>query len=259
MRTWFCRITLPALAVLLLAGCSDAGQLHDAGPARAVAVHPSPEPLWAAAVTTQTPTPAVTSGQPAPSPVPGITVPGDDIRSVSARTVLEKDAAELRPDERVALNGCEGCLVQPERYRDLVGDGRDELITAVLTGSERAVLHVYELRDHRILPVLAVPVLPGFTADTVGQNLVVHEPNGRDSQTDTTYQWQGGLLAVVDRRIKGTDPAAANPSCAPTMAVPTALSPDGPMPSAVPSRPAAVSGAGAGPGATTSVTVRPTP
>jgi hypothetical protein len=163
---------------------------------------------------------------------------GDDIRGVSARTVLEKDLTDLRPDERAALNGCPGCVVQPERYRDLGGDGREELITAVLTGSERAVLHVYTLRDHQVLPVLALPVLPGFTADTVGQNLVVHEPNGPNSRTDTTYQWKAGVLVVIDRQIKGADPAAANPSCVPTGLAPSASpSPaDGPIPSVAPTR-----------------------
>ncbi|GAA2151725.1 hypothetical protein GCM10009760_47440 [Kitasatospora kazusensis] len=235
MRTWFSRTALgrgavlAVLAVASVAGCSDAGQLHDAGPVRPVAVHPSPEPLWAAAVTTPTPTPEATAGRPAPSPVPGITVPGDDLRGVGARTVLAKDPA-LRSDERAALDGCPGCLVQPERYRDLGGDGREELITAVLTGSERAYLHVYALKEHGILPVLDIPVLPGFTADTVGQNLVVHEPNGPNTRTDTTYQWTAGVLAVVDRRIKGTDPAPGAPDCPPG----TSVTPSAASPSAVP-------------------------
>ncbi|MCU7820510.1 protein phosphatase, partial [Kitasatospora sp. DSM 101779] len=44
-------VAAAAAAALALAGCDSPGTLHDAGPARQVAEHPSPQPLWPAAAT----------------------------------------------------------------------------------------------------------------------------------------------------------------------------------------------------------------
>jgi hypothetical protein len=207
------RWTALALAVPILGGCAAAGGLQDAGPARAVGVRPSPEQLWPAARPAALPSPGPTGYAPPPEPLAGITVPGGDIRTVDARAVLAKDPG-LRPEEQDALPGCAGCLVQPAQYRDLTGDGRPELITAVLTGTD-AYLHVYRLLDGRLYPVLAQRVQQNFTADTVGQDLVVHEPDGPQSSTgtDTTYRWQGTRLLRADRRITGTGPAEGATLC----------------------------------------------
>ncbi|MER5863460.1 hypothetical protein [Kitasatospora sp. NPDC002040] len=214
MRTWLRRTTLPALALLVatLAGCSDAGQLRDDGQTRAITAHPTAQPLWAAVVSPPAPAAASPSDPPPPTALPGVTAPAGELRNLDARTVLERDPG-LPAEERQALTGCQGCLVQPAQYRDLTGDDRPELITAVVTATERAYLHVYALRDGQVFPVLAEKVLSGFTADTEGTELVVHEPNGPESQTDTRYRWRSVRLVLSDRQVKGIGPAAAATAC----------------------------------------------
>ncbi|MER5642576.1 hypothetical protein ABT095_37280 [Kitasatospora sp. NPDC002227] len=219
-----------ALALPLLAGCAGAGALHDAGPARPLAARPSPEQLWPAVRPAAAPSPAVSGQVPPPTALPGLTVPGGDIRTVDARTALGKDPA-LQSDELTVLaTGCQGCLVQPALYRDVTGDGRPELLTAVVTTGD-SYLHVYQLRDGRLYPVLAQRVQPGFTADTVGQDLLLHEPDG---PTDTTYRWSGTRLLRTDRRIAG---AGTGPQDGATLCPAPTARPKAPEPlvSAVPS------------------------
>ncbi|MFJ1706091.1 hypothetical protein [Kitasatospora sp. NPDC088346] len=240
MRIWLTRTPLlrcallGVLAVLTVAGCDGVGGLHDAGQTRAITSHPSPLPLWPAAETSAPPSPQAVADQSPPEPLPGLAV--DGLQQLDARTVLTRDP-ELTPAERTALDGgCPGCLVQPAQYRDLSGDGRPELLTAVVTGSGtgtgRAVLHVYTQRDRQVLPVLALTALPGFTADTTGQDLVVHEPTGPLAETSSTYRWNSVRMAFADRRTRATGPAADAPGCPPgePTATPVPSVTDGPAP-----------------------------
>ncbi|MFE0463622.1 hypothetical protein ACFW1A_30655 [Kitasatospora sp. NPDC058965] len=226
MREWLGRAVLALLAVPVLAGvaaCSADGGLRDDGAARRLTPPPSAMPVWPVAAVAPS-SPAAPSAEPsAPSPLPGVTVAGDDIRAAGdAATVLAQDPAVTgRPDEKRALTGCQHCQVLAAQYRDLTGDGHDELLTAVLTDDQQAVLHVYRLQGGHLLPVLALTVQPGFTADTVGTDLVVHEPTGAAIETDSTYGWNGVRLAFRGREIKATGPAADAPGCLPGAATPS--------------------------------------
>ncbi|MFJ5882473.1 hypothetical protein [Kitasatospora cineracea] len=216
-RTALLGCVLLGLPVLLAAaGCRSPGGLEDAGAARPVRSHPSPQPLWSSA---PSPAPVVRPGQrdgrEAPVPLPGLTA--DTLTGTDARTVLAADPA-LGPEERAAVeHGCTGCEVRPAQYRDLDGDGGPELLTAVLfdaaPGSPRAVLHVYALRERRVLPVLAVAVLPGFGAETVGTDLIVREPTGPSVETSRTYRWSEDRLVLVDQRIKVLGPGVDVSGC----------------------------------------------
>ncbi|MFC8717553.1 hypothetical protein [Kitasatospora sp. NPDC057198] len=217
-RTTLSTCVLLGLPVLLaVAGCRAPGALEDAGAARQVRAHPSAQPLWPAAA------PDAAAGRSAaakqsdapPAPLPGLVL--DTLDGADARTVLAADPA-LTPDERAALeHGCAGCEVRPARYRDLDGDGSPELLTAVLPGtgpdSPRAVLRVYALHERRVQPVLAVTALPGFTAETVGTDLIVHEPTGPAAETSRTYRWTLGRPVIVDQRVKVTSPDADGTGC----------------------------------------------
>ncbi|WP_199881787.1 hypothetical protein [Streptomyces sp. CB03911] len=248
VRTWLGRLApgagvlLAALAVAASAGCSSAGQLHDAGRTRPVTVRPSPQQLWPAADVSPLPS-ASPTGQPSPAPVPGVVADGDDIRAVDARVLLDKDPA-VQPEERTAPTGCAGCAVRTPQYRDLTGDGREELLTAVVTGGQRAFLHVYTLRERQVLPVLALQVQTGFSADTVGPDLLVHEPTSEVTETNSTYRWNGVRLAFHDRQIRATGPAADVPGCLPTAASPDIREPGRSAQPAVPPAPGGGSGGG---------------
>ncbi len=222
MRTWLSKAIGRGVALLVLAGagatgCTAAGQLHDAGQAAPIS---RPSPLWPAALTTSSPAPAA-SGQAPPAPLAGITAAGDRIQDLDVHTVLAADKA-LTGDELAALAGCAGCEVRPAQYRDLTGDGRAELITAVLTANRTAYLHVYTLQGGKVLPVLGIQVLPSFTADTVEArpgnstevDLVVREQTGQETEMSSTYAWNGVRLAVKDRQIHADGPLADIPACA---------------------------------------------
>ncbi|MFC8447539.1 hypothetical protein [Kitasatospora sp. NPDC057223] len=251
MRTWLSRtaagrgVLLAVLAVAVTTGCTSAGGLHDAGRTRAVTSPPSPPSprlLWQAADVPQAPSGTPTP-QSAPVPVPGVVADGDDIRAVDVPALLGADPA-LQSDERAALAGCTGCQVRPAQYRDLTGDGRDELLTAVLTPERRAFLHVYTLHERQLLPVLALQALPGFSADTVGADLLVHEPTSEATETNSTYHWNGLRMAFESRQIRATGPAADVPGCVPT---PVASEPAHPSAAPRTARPGAGSGAGDAP------------
>ncbi|QKW19435.1 hypothetical protein HUT16_10445 [Kitasatospora sp. NA04385] len=269
-RTAVARCVLLGLPVLLaVTGCRAAGALEDAGAARPVRSYPSPQPLWSAtapAVPALRPEGAGPNSEP-PVPLPGLVL--DALTGTDARTVLAADPG-LAPDERAALaGGCAGCGVRPAQYRDLDGDGGPELLTAVLAGADpaspRAVLHVYALREHRVLPVLAVVARPDFTAETVGTDLVVHEPTAPNAETSRTYRWSTDRLVLVDQRIKVTGPNAGFAECLLTRSCDSAsvVVVDPPEPTPVPSpAPAATAGGTArtaAPGGTAPAAVRPAP
>ncbi|GLW57739.1 MBL fold metallo-hydrolase [Kitasatospora phosalacinea] len=259
---------LPVL--LAVAGCRSPGGLEDAGAARPVRAHPSAQPLWPSTVAAAPPVStyginALARANPL-VPLPGLAF--DTLAGADARTVLAADPA-LTPDERAVLDGgCTGCEVRPAQYRDLDGDGGPELLTAVLsaTGPDgpRAVLHVYALRGRQVLPVLAAPAPPTFTAETVGTDLLVRDPGAPFTETVRTYRWSGDRLALADQRIKvlgapGDTPGClATAVCEPTTSLVVVAPTTGPVPTptAAPA-PTPAAGPEADPAGTTAV--RPTP
>ncbi|MDR3032385.1 MAG: hypothetical protein LBV78_04640 [Kitasatospora sp.] len=264
LRTALLRCVLLGLPVLLAAtGCRSPGALEDAGAARPVRSHPSPQPLWPAAASPAPTARPGPSGREAPVPLPGLTA--DTLAGTDARTVLAADPA-LGPEERAALeHGCAGCEVRPAQYRDLDGDGSPELLTAVLFDAApeapRAVLHVYALRERRVLPVLAVAVLPSFGAETVGTDLIVREPTAPSVESSLTYRWSGDRLVLVDQRVKVLGPGVDVSGCPPVEACGSVvLIAPTPVPSATPTAPPAaeptVAPAPAAPGG---AAVRPVP
>ncbi|MDH6110940.1 hypothetical protein P3T36_004513 [Kitasatospora sp. MAP12-15] len=230
MRNRLSGVMLLLLLAIAATGCADGGQLHDAGLTPAVTERPTPQLLWAADATSAPPSPAAPSSPSAPVPLTGITATSDRIEDLPLSTVLQKDPG-LSADERSALAGCDGCTIRPAQYRDLTGDGRSELLAALVTPS-RAYLHVYALNNRQVLPVLDLTLQLGFTADTVGTDLVVHEPT-QATEIISTYQWDGARLLFKDQQVLGA------PLCTPAKApvpTPTSSSGDRPTPAVVPEK-----------------------
>ncbi|MER8105527.1 hypothetical protein [Kitasatospora sp. NPDC094016] len=199
-------VTLAALAL----GRATPGGLQDHGSTQPVAPPLVAQPLWPGLAASPPPRPPATGAgaatQAAPQPVPDVTVPGHDIRTVDVRTVLAKDST-VGPEERRALDSCPACDVRSPEFRDLTGDGRDELVVAVATPGP-VVLHVYLLADDRLLPILQVEVLKGFSAATVGSDLWLYEPTGAFVRTSSHYQWDGVRLGLLERKVEDTGPIA---------------------------------------------------
>lgn len=220
------------LAVLAVAatGCADDGRLHDAGLTPAVSEQPTPQLLWPAAATSAPPSPSATAAPAPPAALTGITVTSDRVGDLPVAAVLQRDPA-VSADERSALAGCAGCALRPAEFHDLIGDGGSELITALVT-PDHAYLHVYALKDRQVLPLLGLTLQPGFTADTIGTDLVVHEP-AQATEVVSTYRWDGARLVL--KNIQATGPGVGTPLCTPSTApTPFALPPTGGKPGSGP-------------------------
>ncbi|MEV7603332.1 hypothetical protein AB0O91_38775 [Kitasatospora sp. NPDC089797] len=216
---------LAALAILtglgaLAFGRPAPGGLRDDGPHAVVTPPASAKPLWPD-LATAPPLVSPTGGsatQAPPQPVPDLVVPGHDLTAVDVRTLLGKDPG-LSPEERRALGSCTDCEVRAPEFRDLTGDGRPELITAV-TAPGTAVLHVYTLVGEHVLPILQVQVQPQFSAATVDSDLWLYEPTTYNTRTTSQYHWDGSRLALVGKQVDGvgllppTDPTTDQPSVA---------------------------------------------
>ncbi|MEV6972628.1 hypothetical protein [Kitasatospora sp. NPDC093806] len=224
---------LAVLAAALLSGCASSGGLSDHGPAAPVTPSPKPQPLWPDLAAAPAPTPpASASGrapEASPQPVPEVTAPGQDITAVDVRALLAKDP-DTSPDERRALDSCPGtpaapaapgtptaCALRAPEFRDLTGDGRPELITALGTAGSAGpvVLHVYTLSGDRLIPVLRVPLLNAFSAETVGTDLWLHESTGVWARTSSHYGWDGVRLGLLERKAQDVGPLPG-PSQTPT-------------------------------------------
>ncbi|MET8630336.1 hypothetical protein ABZW30_42665 [Kitasatospora sp. NPDC004669] len=235
---------LIALAALAL-DRSDPGGLRDNGPLKPVTPTAVAEPLWPALAASPPPTTPTASSatQAPPQPLPDLTVPGHDLTTVDVRSVLTKDPA-LSAEEHRALDSCAGCEVRAPEFRELTGDGRRSLITAVATPG-LVVVHVYTLADDRVLPILRAEVRSGFSAATVGSDLWLYEPTTVFTRTSSHYQWDGVRLALKERRVDGTgllpdDAGTGPPTATPTTPTPITPAPANPVPKLPPGEGAAV-------------------
>ncbi|MFF2352429.1 hypothetical protein ACFVVL_21910 [Kitasatospora sp. NPDC058115] len=196
---------LAAAPLALAVGCGAPGELRDHGAAEAVARPPARIPLWPGQDTAPSPEPAgPRTPEPAPQPVPDLTVPGQDVSTVDVRTLLAKDPG-VSQDERRALDPCTGCGIRPAEYRDLTGDGRPELLVVVgLVDTD--VLHVYTASADRMLPVLRVQLLKRFGAETLGTDLLLYESTTSWSRTIRRYSWDGARLVLAEQKVEGVGP-----------------------------------------------------
>ncbi|WP_380280219.1 hypothetical protein [Kitasatospora purpeofusca] len=200
-------LTLLAGALLALTvGCAAPGELRDHGAAAAVTPPPARLPLWPDRTAAPSPeSMSIHLVDPAPQPVPEVSVAGQDVTAVDIRTLLAKDP-EVTPEERRALDPCTGCEVRTAEYRDLTGDGRPELLVVVGL-ADGDVLHVYTASGDQLLSVLRAQLLKRFGAETVGTDLWLYEPTTIQSRTSRRYRWDGVRLILAEQKVEGIGPA----------------------------------------------------
>ncbi|MFF8287850.1 hypothetical protein ACF068_01295 [Streptomyces sp. NPDC016309] len=141
-----------AVAALLLTGCGDAGELRSAGPTPTavgpVRLWPDLPPVTA---------PPYDYGESDTAKVPGVRVPGGDVHRVDPVAVVQAEVA-AHPDEYsgpdgmyketvVRIRECgrkpRECPVMTPYYRDLTGDGKDELVVGIRMPDQQTGLRVY--------------------------------------------------------------------------------------------------------------------
>lgn len=225
--------TAAAVALLLAtaAGCGDAGGLQGAG-ATPTAI--SPDRLWPQL--TPASSPAFEVGEVETEVVKGVTVPGDDIRTVDPVAVVRAeikagpgDYSEGAYDEtarRMADCGTGGtagtagsagskCPVLKPYYRDLTGDGHDDLTLGFrqLPGNITAV-RVYTVEKHRLVRVMHwEDAVSGV--ELAGRSVIIRSPSevaGYEYRLQWTWdQEQKSMLLTHDEmlrtRVRGSSPS----------------------------------------------------
>ncbi|MFF7840162.1 hypothetical protein ACFZC6_15260 [Streptomyces ossamyceticus] len=226
-----------AVAVVApLTGCGDSGGLVSAG---ATPTANGPTRLWPGQPPASSP--AYDFGEADTEVVKGVTAPGGDIRKVDPVTVVRAEIA-AHPDVYTASTGpyrgtvrrmadCgpggdrEECPVLEAYYRDLTGDGHDDMVLGfrLLPGNQTAV-RMYTLRKGRLVQVLASDDAV-IAVELAGRTVIIRSPAAIEGyEYRTQWNWddeQRAMLLTRDEilRVGGS----TGPS-------------DGPAPSRSPSR-----------------------
>ncbi|MFF9280801.1 hypothetical protein [Streptomyces griseosporeus] len=228
-----------ALAVLAVAGllatataCGDTGELRGAG---ATPTANGPVRLWPSLPPASTP--AFDIDEVKHEAVKGVAVPGDDVHRVDPVAVVRAEIAAHPKDyrgakaqyretaARMADCGAGGersrCPVLTPYYRDLTGDGHDELTLGFrqLPGPLTAV-RVYTVEKHR--PVLVMSWDDAVSAvELAGRSLIIRSPSdvaGYDYRLQWTWDPdQKTMLLTHDEMLRTGGPSRV-PSRAPSRA-----------------------------------------
>ncbi|MET9763564.1 hypothetical protein ABZ016_31735 [Streptomyces sp. NPDC006372] len=235
------RAAVLALLLACAAGCGDAGGLEGAG-ATPTAVGPAR--LWPEL--TPASSPAFEIGEVNTEVVKGVTVPrDDDIRDVDPVRIVraeiaahagdyEGGKAPYRDTARRMADCREGpghgrCPVLRPYYRDLTGDGHDDLTLGfpLLPGKTTAV-RVYTVEKHRLMQVMAwEDALSGV--ELAGRSLVIRSPSevaGYEYRLQWTWDREERAMLLTHDEMLRTGPRkhshhpsvppAASPSASPS-------------------------------------------
>ncbi|MCS0634276.1 hypothetical protein NX801_01055 [Streptomyces sp. LP05-1] len=255
-----------AAAAVLLAGCADAGGLRGAGPTPTAV---GPVRLWPGL-------PPVTAppfdyGESDTERVPGVSLPDGDVRKTSPVAVLQAEVA-AHPDQVTGADGMyeetarairdcgrrpKGCPVLRPYYRDLTGDGKDELIVGFTMPDQQVGLRCYMPENGGLTRIMS-------TSDQVvrvelaGRDLIVRVVSAGipGYEYRTAWSWdaqQRTMLPKKDEiiRVKPAAPPGTPPpgddSAAPEEPAPPEESEQGPSVVSGGSPGASVSGASPAP------------
>ncbi len=188
-----------ALVLATAAGCGDAGGLQGAGPTSTAT---SPARLWPNLTPAASPAWNYDDGE--SEVMKGVTAPGGDVHTVDPVAVVKAEIAQ-HPDEysgakapyretarRMAYCGKEPadsrCPLLKAYYRDLTGDGRDDLTLGfrLLPGHQTAV-RVYTVEGGRLVQVMAnEDAVSGV--ELAGRSVIIHAPSDL-ADYEYRFQW----------------------------------------------------------------------
>ncbi|WEB38040.1 hypothetical protein MOV08_01075 [Streptomyces yunnanensis] len=209
----------------LLGGCAGAGVPKSAGH---VAPITGPTALWPGSKPAPEASPA-TGGDEKPQPLTALPrVPSGDLRKVSAGSVLlaqidwdkRHDQSAFDKDEERKIRSCAdkpgsaSCPVRAPEYHDLTGDGKDELILGVQSGSNLLIIYAYTVKDGVVTSILGSTSSPQ-SVEVADRKLVIHEPGDAPGyESRTVYAWdpRHQVMTIQDVGYGRRAPASATPS-----------------------------------------------
>ncbi|MEB8338702.1 hypothetical protein [Streptomyces endophyticus] len=213
-------LAVPTAALLCAcAGCGDQGGLESAGPTPTAV---GPERLW------PTLPPATRAaddyGAEETAVVKGVEVPGGKLRDVDPVTIVRARVAAAPDDYKdIAADvadcpASKDCPVLGGYYRDLTGDGRDDLLVAVRAPHRQAYLQTYTYSGGKLTQIMddKDAVLKVHLA---GRNIVVRaaaDLSGYEYRTSWSYDGhQKAMLPTRDEILRtgsSHTPDAPSPS-----------------------------------------------
>ncbi|GGZ74155.1 hypothetical protein [Streptomyces subrutilus] len=195
--------------VLAAGGCGVPGGLGPGTPAPPVSWQPHPEPLWPAWPAA----PGSAAGRREAPPVPLKHAPKvgrAGLRGVDATEVARADPRMEPYLSGTLIRGPGRSGVRPPVYRDLTGDGQEDLIVAADTPTGRSALSVYAVSGGRIVTVLFT-IGRQLTAEALGTDLLVRVAADDGSEQAVRYHWDGDRMTVLndERRFRAAGPHGA--------------------------------------------------
>ncbi|MEU3609717.1 hypothetical protein AB0E83_30390 [Streptomyces sp. NPDC035033] len=227
-----------AVALVALTGCGGQGGLVSDGPAPAAV---GPVRLWPELPPASDP--PADYGETDTERVPGIAVRGGDVRTVDPVAVVRAEVA-AHPDAYTGADGmyeetaravlaCDTaparCPVLSPYYRDLTGDGRDELIAGVRMPEQQVAVRVYLAEDGGLTRVMST-VEQVISVELAGRDLIVRAASAGipGYEYRTAWSWderQRSMLPARDEIVpvrtpsgtpRATSPAPARPRTNPS-------------------------------------------
>ncbi|MET9674009.1 hypothetical protein ABZY68_13060 [Streptomyces sp. NPDC006482] len=238
---------LGVLGALLLTGCGGEGELKSAGPTPTAV---GPVRLWPDLPPATDP--PIDYGESDTQRVPGVTLPDNDVRRVTPAAVV---LAEVRahPDTYSGADGLyeetaraiEACTAKPGTcpvlrpyYRDLTGNGRDELIVGIRMPDQQVGVRVYLAENGGLTRIMST-VDQVISVELAGRDLIMRVASAGipGYEYRTAWSWdeeQHSMLPTRDEIVRVKPPGASTVP-APRLVSPTPTPPGpAPVPAPVP-------------------------
>ncbi|MFE6159575.1 hypothetical protein ACFQ7F_11770 [Streptomyces sp. NPDC056486] len=232
---------LVASGALLAGGCGDPGELRSAGSAPTAE---APTRLWPKLPPPSAP--AEDYGTIESVPVKGVGVPGGDLRKVDPVTVAKvdfdknpgmysrSDAVYKETAQRLATCGPghdtsaghhsadDKCPVLNAYYRDLTGDGKDDLIVGIRLSqghSENLDIRAYAVEKRKLTQIMEMGDAV-IGVELAGHEVIVRAVSGMPGyEYRTVWSWdshQKTMLPTTDEIVRSPNAPSGKPSSKPS-------------------------------------------